>query len=260
MHDALFTVEPKPRRGVFRHGRGDQCAGRPGGVRPGLAAGGGSGPLARPDLCRAGPCIGRVRGGAREPPSRGVRPHSRRVRAGTRRREHRHGAGLCRCRARRCRDHSSGRPARRSLAFPSIRHRWRPGSSRIPKGADAWRSTHHICWRSCCCTRPDISRKGSAGGDFVNGSLTQLNIEPSRAKAAEENADQFAADLIRKHANQVSKSSLQANFIAVQLSTLSWNMQAFISLDQFGATALGTPSVSSTRPTAIPTSRGASCV
>lgn len=85
--------------------------------------------------------------------------------------------------------------------------------------------------------------EGSAGGDFVNGALSQLNIEPSRAKASEEKADEFASDLIRKHASPGSNAFLEANFVAMELSKLSWNMQAYRTLDKFGSTALGTPSV-----------------
>jgi hypothetical protein len=85
--------------------------------------------------------------------------------------------------------------------------------------------------------------EGSASGEFVNGTLSQLNIEPSRAKASEEKADEFASDLIRKHAKPGTNAFLDANFIAMELSKLSWNMQAYRSLDMFGSTALGTPSV-----------------
>ena len=84
---------------------------------------------------------------------------------------------------------------------------------------------------------------GSPSGEFTDGALSQLNIEPSRAKASEEKADEFASDLIRKHARPGSAGFLDASFASMELSKLSWNMQAYRSLDKFGSTSLGTPSV-----------------
>lgn len=83
----------------------------------------------------------------------------------------------------------------------------------------------------------------SAAGDFSNGELSQLNIEPSLAKANEENADDFAIGLIRDQMNKVSAASRDANFVSMQLTNLSWNMQAYRTLDEFGAAAVGKPSV-----------------
>jgi len=85
----------------------------------------------------------------------------------------------------------------------------------------------------------------TAGAEFANGELSELNIEPSRAKASEEEADEFAADLLRTLSQQkpVSSVSLEATWVTLVLSDLSWNMQAQRSLDEFGATAVGEPSV-----------------
>jgi hypothetical protein len=85
----------------------------------------------------------------------------------------------------------------------------------------------------------------TAGAEFANGELSELNIEPSRAKASEEEADEFAADLLRTLSRQkpVSSVSLEATSVTLQLGNLSWNMQAQRSLDEFGATAVGKPSV-----------------
>ena len=81
--------------------------------------------------------------------------------------------------------------------------------------------------------------------DFANGELSQLNIDPTRAKAAEEEADEFAAELVRNLSRRepASAASLTANFVAMQLSNLCWNMQAYRTLDEFGAAATGKPSV-----------------
>lgn len=75
--------------------------------------------------------------------------------------------------------------------------------------------------------------------------MSQLNVEPSRAKVAEEEADDFAADILKTRANQMPAGdvSLAANWVVTELSKLSWNMQAFRTLDEFGAFAVGKPSV-----------------
>jgi hypothetical protein len=87
--------------------------------------------------------------------------------------------------------------------------------------------------------------KGTAAAEFVDGEMSQLNIEPSLAKAREEDADDFAAELIRDQSRRSppSDSFLLANWVAIELSKLSWNMQAYRTLDEFGATATGKPSV-----------------
>ena len=85
----------------------------------------------------------------------------------------------------------------------------------------------------------------TAGADFANGELSELNIDPSRAKANEEDADMFAADLVRTlmQRKPASALSLEASSVAMELGSLSWNMQAYRSLDEFGATVVGKPSV-----------------
>jgi hypothetical protein len=85
----------------------------------------------------------------------------------------------------------------------------------------------------------------TAAGDFSNGELSQLNIEPSLAKANEEDADEFAAGLVRQYSQQLSGSaaSLAASWVAMELTKLSWNMQAYRTLDEFGASSTGKPSV-----------------
>jgi hypothetical protein len=88
-------------------------------------------------------------------------------------------------------------------------------------------------------------RSNSAGVEFDQGEMSQLNIEPSRAKASEEDADEFAAMLIREHAQPGGDVTtfLAAHEVAMQLSKLSWNMQAYRTLDEFGAAATGKRSV-----------------
>jgi len=87
--------------------------------------------------------------------------------------------------------------------------------------------------------------KRTSGADFANGSLSQLNIDPSLAKADEEDADEFAAGVVRDWSTKepASTTSLEANFVAIELTKLSWNMQAYRTLDEFGAFATGKPSV-----------------
>jgi len=85
----------------------------------------------------------------------------------------------------------------------------------------------------------------TSAAQFENGIFSQLNIDPSRAKANEERADEFAARQLRHHAFEsgVSATSLEANLVTNELMKVSWNMQAYRSLDQFGSTVLGTRSV-----------------
>jgi hypothetical protein len=84
---------------------------------------------------------------------------------------------------------------------------------------------------------------GNAAAEFIDGELSQLNLEPSLAKANEEGADEFATNLIRLYLNQTSPVSLTANWVATELTKLSWNMKAYRTLDEFGAGATGKPSV-----------------
>jgi len=87
--------------------------------------------------------------------------------------------------------------------------------------------------------------KRSSGAEFANGNLSQLNVDPSLAKAREEEADDFSAGLIRERsrATPASTTSLEANWVAIELTKLSWNMQAYRTLDEFAAFATGKPSV-----------------
>jgi hypothetical protein len=88
-------------------------------------------------------------------------------------------------------------------------------------------------------------RKNSAGVEFDKGDMSQLNIEPSLAKANEEDADEFAALLIREYARPGPSvdAFLTAIRVMMQLGNLSWNMQAYRTLDEFGAAATGKRSV-----------------
>lgn len=85
----------------------------------------------------------------------------------------------------------------------------------------------------------------SAGVEFANGEMSQLNIEPSIAKANEEKADRFATLIIaeRMHQQPASDVSNAAGWVSMALTTLSWNMQAYRTLDEFGATITGKPEV-----------------
>jgi hypothetical protein len=89
-----------------------------------------------------------------------------------------------------------------------------------------------------------ISKQTSSGA-FNEGALNQLNIDPTKAKANEEDADEFAADLLRKYSRQTPANnvSLEANWVVNELSNLSWNMLAFRTLDEFGSFAIGKSSV-----------------
>jgi len=88
-------------------------------------------------------------------------------------------------------------------------------------------------------------KKGTPGAAFHDGEMSQLNIEPSRAKAAEEDADDFAVAVLKLRSKQTKANdvSLAANWVVLELTKLNWNMQAFRTLDEFGAFAVGKPSV-----------------
>ncbi|WP_158290130.1 hypothetical protein [Ramlibacter sp. WS9] len=88
-------------------------------------------------------------------------------------------------------------------------------------------------------------RSGTTGAIYRDGAMSQLNVEPSRAKAAEEDADEFAADVLARRARQpiANDDSISANWVLIELTKLSWNMQAFRTLDEFGAFSVGKPSV-----------------
>ncbi|HFH4096757.1 MULTISPECIES: hypothetical protein [Pseudomonas] len=87
--------------------------------------------------------------------------------------------------------------------------------------------------------------KNTTGAEFSNGSLSQLNTEPALAKAREEAADEFAAELVREWSRSTSDftTSIEANWVANELTKLSWNMQAYRTLDEFGALETGKPLV-----------------
>lgn len=87
--------------------------------------------------------------------------------------------------------------------------------------------------------------KRTSGAEFSNGYLSQLNIEPALAKAKEEEADEFATELVREWSRSTSDftTSTEANWVAIELAKLSWNMQAYRALDEFGALETGKPSV-----------------
>lgn len=85
--------------------------------------------------------------------------------------------------------------------------------------------------------------KRSSATDFENGDLVQLNTSDSLAKVAERDADRFAADVIRAGLKQGANPGIEAGWVANALVLLSWNMQAFISLDNFGSTAVAAPTV-----------------
>jgi hypothetical protein len=87
--------------------------------------------------------------------------------------------------------------------------------------------------------------KRTSGAEYANGELSQLNIDPSLAKAREEDADEFAAGVVREWSRKqpASAVSLEANWVAIELSKLSWNMQAYRTLDEFGAFSTGKRSV-----------------
>lgn len=86
---------------------------------------------------------------------------------------------------------------------------------------------------------------GDASGRFENGGYAELNIDPSYAKAREQRADKFAADILRSliQARQPNSATTAAAMVAMELTKLSWNMQSHRSLQNFGATAIGAPDV-----------------
>lgn len=87
--------------------------------------------------------------------------------------------------------------------------------------------------------------KGTPAVAFENGQLSQLNVAPSKAKANEEDADEFAAALLHQYSRRTpaNNASLEANLVVNELAKLSWNMQAYRTLDEFGAFAMGKPGV-----------------
>ncbi len=87
--------------------------------------------------------------------------------------------------------------------------------------------------------------KNSNGMEFENGELSELNVEPSIAKLQEQDADEFATKIVidAKVKMPPSSISIEANWISAAMVTLSWNMQAHRSIDEFGATAMGKQSV-----------------
>lgn len=87
--------------------------------------------------------------------------------------------------------------------------------------------------------------KSTAGAQFENGELSELNVDPSRAKADEEDADEFATDLVKEliQRKKVSAETLEATTVSMELRKLNWNMQADRTLDRFGALAIGKPEV-----------------
>jgi hypothetical protein len=88
-------------------------------------------------------------------------------------------------------------------------------------------------------------KDGTPGAAFENGVVTQLNIDPSKAKSNERRADEFAAEQLRRlsRSTPATSNSLEANFVVIEIGKLSWNMQAFRTLDEFGSFAVGKPSV-----------------
>lgn len=87
--------------------------------------------------------------------------------------------------------------------------------------------------------------KGTSAAAIENGIMTQLNIAPSVAKSNEEDADEFATQLLRRYATQTpaNATTLDANWVVNELVKLSWNMQAYRSIDEFGAFSVGKPGV-----------------
>ena len=88
-------------------------------------------------------------------------------------------------------------------------------------------------------------KAGNSAVEFKDGELAQLNLSASLAKLREEEADEYAATLIRNQATKevVDDASLTALWISTALSNLSWNMQAYRTLDQFGSSVTGSPEV-----------------
>lgn len=86
---------------------------------------------------------------------------------------------------------------------------------------------------------------GTAAAAFKDGEISQLNVDPSKEKADERRADEFAAELLRQraYAMPATSSSIAANFVVNELVKLGWNMQAFRTLDEFASFSTGKPSV-----------------
>jgi hypothetical protein len=80
----------------------------------------------------------------------------------------------------------------------------------------------------------DRSEAGSAGRSF--------NLEVTAQKERELAADSFAASAIRSAIAEGGALGLSAQWIALTLSKLSWNLMAHRLLDNFGATILNLPS------------------
>jgi hypothetical protein len=87
--------------------------------------------------------------------------------------------------------------------------------------------------------------KGTSAVAFENGQLSQLNVSPSKSKANEEDADEFAAALLRQYSRRTpaTNASLEANSVVNELAILGWNMQVYLSVDEFGAIVTGKPGV-----------------
>jgi len=87
--------------------------------------------------------------------------------------------------------------------------------------------------------------QSTRGVEFSELDQSMLNTERNAMKKAEEEADDFAAAVLRRTAKAatVSSTSLDANWVVNELSKMSWNMQAFRTLDEFGAFSIGKPSV-----------------
>lgn len=85
----------------------------------------------------------------------------------------------------------------------------------------------------------------TSGMVYENGSLSQLNVAPSVAKNHEDNADDFAASLVRETSlrRPVSDASISATRVASELVNLAWNLQAYRLLDKFGSTMISDPAV-----------------
>lgn len=86
---------------------------------------------------------------------------------------------------------------------------------------------------------------GTQGVQYDDGVASQLNIDPTIAKDNEEAADEFASSLLKRwsEATPANGVSISANEVVNELGKVSWNMQAFRTLDEFGSFAAGKPSV-----------------
>ncbi|MCW5640955.1 MAG: hypothetical protein KIT63_02520 [Rhodoferax sp.] len=88
-------------------------------------------------------------------------------------------------------------------------------------------------------------KEGTPAVAFKSGEMHQLNTAPSKQKFSERKADEFAAVLLRRPAQDgpANSQSIEANFVCIELTKLGWNMQAFRTLDEFASFATGKPSV-----------------